>query len=117
MFAAMNMHDRIRSAPLERKEFFEASFYKHHVPTERESSTKRGLNSLLRLRNLRNLRIRCVPHFRLDTYSPDGSICLSAVIWLFSSTNSTSTSANSCTRNLSPLYGISFWSGDPEETM
>jgi len=34
-------------------------------------------------------------YFRFETYSPEGVICLSAVIWPFSSTNSMTTSANS----------------------
>ncbi len=50
-----------------------------------------------------NHELMRVAQFRFETYSPDGSICLTAVIFPFSSTNSTITSANSCTRNLSAL--------------
>lgn len=47
--------------------------------------------------------VRLLVYFRFETYSPDGSICLMAVICPFSSTNSTITSANSGILNLSPL--------------
>ena len=39
----------------------------------------------------------------LGNIFPRTDLCLSDVIWPFSSTNSTTTSANSCTRNLSHL--------------
>ena len=66
-----------------------------------------GTTECARKRFLMNRFIQKVdgapPQFRFETYSPDGSICLTAVILPFSSTNSTITSANSCTRNLSAL--------------
>ena len=73
------------------------------APGMSRSSANDGTRQSDDMRRLFNHELMMVTQFRFETYSPDGSMCLTAVIFPFSSTNSTITSANSCTRNLSAL--------------
>jgi len=54
--------------------------------------------------------VRCA-HLLANRNSPEGSICLSAVTFPSSTTNSNTTSENSLTRNFLGFHGTSAWNG------